>query len=99
MKKHKRELDEVERLYKEIRELKAENRSLMKRLRKTNKGYYKLRDDEKIEDEDIPKEVKMCWDCGVGEYKELIVHNRRWRCCTNCGKRGKVTIINAKKTT
>lgn len=96
MGKNKRQEDETERLLKQNRELKATNRSLMKQLKKLNKGYYKLREEETIED--VPEVVKkMCWDCGFGEYKEIIVHNRRWRACTNCGKRGKASIINGKE--
>lgn len=98
MGKHKRNDDELSRLEKEIRELKAENRYLLKQLKKLNRGYYKLREEDTIED--VPEIVKkMCWDCGFGEYQEIVIYNRRFRQCTNCGKRGKVSIINGKETT
>ena len=90
----KRKDDEVDRLEQKIRELKSENRSLQKRLKKLNKGYYKLRDQDKIEEDDIPIEVKRCWDCnGEGEYRLIEIHRRRWRQCQNCGKKGKVTVL------
>jgi hypothetical protein len=39
---------------------------------------------------------KICWQCGIGEYRIIKVFNRRWRQCqnTSCGKKGKVSIIN-----
>ncbi len=86
--------DQVESLEVQIRELKQENRSLHQKIRKLNKGYYRLRDDDKIEDKDIPKEVKLCWDCGTGEYRKVCINNRQFRRCQECGKTGKVTVLS-----
>lgn len=92
--KFKREQDELERLQQEVRTLKSTNKALLKRLKKLNKGYYKLAEEDKLDEEDIPKNVKkLCWDCD-SLYAEIIVHNRRWRQCQGCGKRGKVSIIS-----
>ncbi len=86
--------DQVESLELQVRELKQENRYLQKKIKKLNKGYYRLRDEEKLEEVDIPKEVqKLCWDCN-DVYKEMIIANRRFRQCQGCGKRGKVTVLD-----
>lgn len=98
-KKYNREESENDRLLKENRELKAINRSLLKQVKKLTKGYYKYLEDEESKKEDNVEEFveqtvnKICWDCGTGEYKEIIVINRRWRQCQNCGKKGKVSIL------
>lgn len=92
--KFKREQDELERLQEEVRTLKSTNRSLMKRLKKLNKGYYKLAEEEKLDEEDIPQVVKkMCWDCTVGELIRIEVGNRYFRRCENCGKRTKTKLF------
>ena len=92
-KRHHREEDTLERLEKENRKLKSTVRSLLKQLKKINRGYNKLRDDDVIEEKDIPQDIKkMCFECGA-EYKLITVHNRRFRKCQGCGKTGKVTII------
>jgi hypothetical protein len=97
-KKYEREIKEVERLQQEVRDLKQENRQLRKRLKAVSKGYYDylLETEDFVDNESNKEEVKkICWLCGIGEYKEIIVAGRRWRQCQNikCGKRGKVSII------
>lgn len=79
-----RKPDEVERLEKQIRELKATNRSLERRLKKLNKGYYKIRDEGKIEEKDIPKEVKICYSCRVGHLQLIDLGSRYYRQCNEC---------------
>lgn len=94
-----REEKENERLIQENRNLKSENRHLKKKLKQLNKGYYKfLYAENEEEEQELLQEVKevakkICWDCGIGEYQEKIVLNRRWRECSNCEKRGKTTIL------
>jgi hypothetical protein len=89
----------LERYQLENRELKQTVRSLQKKLKALNKGYYKfmVAQDEEQEKEAIEaaKETakKICWACGTGEYKEIIVMNRRFRRCQDCGKTGKITIL------
>lgn len=95
-KKYEREEREVERLEKQVRELKSLNKSLLKRLRKLNKGYQSYLDKEL--EEETPKvllkeEPKICFDCGKGTLEVKIVLNRRWRACTICSKKTKVKII------
>lgn len=93
MSKFKREEKLTERLEKENRELKAENRRLHKLLKRINKGFHKLRDDEKIEEEDIPPILKkICWDCS-GELIKHEIFGRRWYICDNCGKRTNTKFI------
>lgn len=88
----------LERLQLENRELKQTVRSLQKKLKQLSKGYYKfmVAQDEEQEKEAVQeaKETakKLCYDCS-GEYKEIIIINRRFRQCQDCGKRGKVTIL------
>ena len=89
----------LERLQEENRTLKQINRSLMKQVKKLNRGYLKFTEAEtKEEEKEAIKEAKevakkICWDCGTGEYKEIIIMNRRFRKCQDCGKQGKVTIL------
>lgn len=97
-KKYEREQKVVERLEKENRELKSENRTLRRKLRELSKGYYKymVAEDEEQQLEALQKvqEVaeKVCWDC-QGTYKLIVIANRRFRRCNDCGKQGKVTIV------
>lgn len=93
-KKYEREEREVERLYKLNRELKAENRRLHKIVKSLNKGYKSMVEEEVIEEEQVPEVAKKyCYQCN-GLYLEVIIANRRFRQCQECGKRGKVTILN-----
>lgn len=92
-KKHEREQRILERLHQENRQLKQEVKSLRNSIRKLNKGYHKLEEDDKIEKKDIPVEAKKCWDCTIGNYNLVIIMNRRFRRCDNCGKTGKVSLI------
>jgi predicted nuclease with TOPRIM domain len=93
-KKYEREIPIIDRLEKENRELKSENRRLFKLVRRLNKGFYKLLDEEVVEEQQVPEEVvKECWDCGKGKLLVRIVLNRRWRECDVCDKRTKVKII------
>ena len=98
-KKFEREERIIERLQQENRILKSENRHLRKKLKELSKGYYKfmVAEDEFKQEEAVEtaKKVaeKICYDCNIGDYKEIIIMNRRFRQCTHCGKRGKVTIL------
>jgi hypothetical protein len=99
---HDREDRELDRLRRECRELKATNKSLLRQVKKLSRGYYKYlneEDDSKEEALEVVEKVvkKTCFDCGTGDYKEIIVGTRRWRQCQNCGKKGKVTILNARQ--
>jgi hypothetical protein len=101
--KKNRENDYIYDLEQKNRELKNTLRTLTRRLKKVSKGYYKyLADcDELLEQEEVQKfkkevkkeMVKVCHDCG-GEYKLIIVANRRFRLCQGCGKKGKVTLVD-----
>jgi hypothetical protein len=98
-KRFDRENRVVERLQEENKKLKSENKQLLKRLREATKGYYRyMVADGFDQEQEALKEVKeiakkICYDCQIGEYKEIIIINRRFRECQNCGKRGKVTIL------
>lgn len=97
-KRFDREQNEIDRLNKENRELKSLNRQLHKKLKQLNKGYYKYLLNEDDDREKAIEEVKtvaekICFDCSIGEYKLMTIANRRWRLCSYCGKKGKVTII------
>lgn len=98
-KKHEREQRVLERLQEENKILKQANRRLQKQVKELGRGYYKfmVAQDEEQEKEAVHEAretaKKICYDCGTGEYKEIIVAKRRWRQCAECGKRGKVTIL------
>jgi hypothetical protein len=99
-KKHFKELDDTERLEQKIRDLKSTNKALLRQLKKVSKGYkrYLLEEDEEEKKQVIETVAKkICFSCSIGEYKEIIVANRRWRQCDSCGKRGKVTILEEEK--
>lgn len=97
-KRWEREERIIDRLNIENKKLKSENKTLRRKLRELSKGYYRfmVAEDEAQEKEaaEQAKEVaqKLCYECH-GEYKEIIVVNRRFRQCQDCGKRGKVTIL------
>lgn len=94
-KKNDREDDIVERLEKEIRELKSINRSLLKRLKKVDKEYHKSLDAaEETKEEDLqeiakPIKLKNCNDCGKGTIKEINLMGRIFLECSGCGPKGK----------
>lgn len=98
-KKYEREERLIERLQTEAKKLKSENKTLRRKLHELSKGYYKfmVAQDDEQEQEAVyeAKEVakKICYDCRIGDYKEIIILNRRWRQCQNCGKKGKVSIL------
>lgn len=96
-KKTDREQDEITRLEKEIRELKALNRSLMKQLKKLAKGIHREEALEALEKLEEPTNVQkeepknLCEECGRGRLKESIIVGRRFLSCTVCDwKSGRV---------
>lgn len=92
-KRYEREEKIIDRLEKENRELKKELRTYQKLLKQANKGFHKLRDDDIIEDKDIPASLKkLCWDCN-GELIKMELLSRRWYICDQCGKRTKTKFI------
>lgn len=98
----KREQNDIERLEKQVRELKAINRSLMKQLKKMAKGIYKAEAEEALEklEEYVPKKDKqveepVCPECTRKGLKEVIVAGRLFRRCETCGwKSGVVKRTN-----
>lgn len=93
-KKDKRENDELERLEKENRQLKAINRSLTKQLKKLAKGIHRqdaLEILEKLEEEpsnaqkeDPKRDQRGCPSCGRLGLREIIVAGRRFERCEIC---------------
>jgi hypothetical protein len=99
-KKRKKSSDEetIERLENEIRELKSLNRSLLRRLKKVDKGYYKNRDEDDEESVEAPKEYfkeqkKSCTNCAKGELIEVSVAGRKFIRCELCGFRSKAEKV------
>lgn len=94
-KKGKKDRDEVEVLEQRIRQLKSENRSLYKQLKKLNRGFRKIREYEDEPKEEVkPKvEEKQCWDCKVGYLQRFEILNKYYRMCNNCSKRTKAKLI------
>ena len=89
-KKKDRELDYVEKLEKDIRELKLINRSLLKRLKKLDRDFHKLEDLEKELEEQLVKEDHnkkrndLCSQCGKGKVTEIPLGPKKLRKCNNC---------------
>lgn len=101
-KRFDREQRVIDRLEQENRELKKQVRSLQKHLKKLSRGYMNYLDQEDTNKEEALKEVKksaeeaakVCWTCGQKTYNIVHVANRRFRRCKECGKQGKVTILD-----
>lgn len=91
-KKWEREDKIIDRLQLENKALKKQVKNLQKSIRRLNKGFHRLEEKEVIETKDIPSEAKKCWDCS-GNYEICVIMNRRFRKCSDCGKRGKVKVI------
>lgn len=94
--KKRKDRDEVEELQKKIRELKSLNRSLHRQLKKINKGYRRIRDDEDSDEPEIivvKPEIKVCYECERGVMEKITIMNRYFRKCTNCNNRTKVKFI------
>lgn len=94
--KRKDDEDEVSKLEKEIRELKSLNRSLLRRLKKVDKGfgeYAKEIDYGKEEEEHkpTPPPIKqpLCGSCGRSELTEITIAGRQFKRCEICGWRTK----------
>lgn len=89
-----REVRIMDRLQRENKELKQEVKSLKNSIRKLNKGYHKLVEEEVIEEKDLPKPAKLCYDCNKAELQRKTILNRYWWECPNevCGKRTKTKL-------
>jgi len=89
------EVDAVEELEKRIRELKAENRALRRRLRKIDKGYKKsFREDTPDEEYEEDKgSYEVCKECGKGTLEGIAVAGRYFERCGICGWRSKAQKI------
>lgn len=96
-KRHEKEQDQIELLEKEIRELKAINRSLLKQLKKLSRGINKEEYDKAIEeisegkkDQDEPSHVKKCPECARASLTEFVIAGRLFQRCTVCDYKSKV---------
>lgn len=88
--KQQREVDLVDRLEKENRELKSTVRTLQKRLKKIDKDYRveleeaskerQLEDDQKVRKAPAPK----CLHCGKGNLFEVDLLGRVFVNCDSC---------------
>jgi hypothetical protein len=93
--KRKDDEDEISKLEKEIRELKSINRSLLRRLRKIDKGFHEFLKDgvdekeEKQSEQPVPSRRPLCTNCGRSELTEVTIAGRRIKRCELCGWRSK----------
>ena len=88
--KQQREIDLVDRLEKENRELKALVRSLQKRLKKVDRDYKveletaskerQMEEDERI----VKPAAKKCDACGKGHHFEVDILGRIFINCSSC---------------
>lgn len=92
MSKKKRQEDNEDRLERENRELKALNRSLLKQLKKKNKGRFKedISFEPEYEEETPKPKVKICGSCGKGELSQTKVRHLIFEVCNICEHREKV---------
>jgi tRNA(Ile2) C34 agmatinyltransferase TiaS len=86
----------------QIRSLRAENKSLRKRLKQLEKNEH-IYADFKLDDEeiDLEPEVKSkkskCDQCGDGEIQELNIAGRLIYKCNSCSYRSKAIKIHEDK--
>lgn len=87
----KKQDDEVERLQKEIRELKATNRSMLKRLKKVDREYaeeFEKLKQERAQEEDYnsrPADRPVnCVHCGKGTIITIDLLGRKFQKCSTC---------------
>jgi vacuolar-type H+-ATPase subunit I/STV1 len=89
--------DPVEKLEKEVRQLKALNRSLQKRLKKIDRQYAKtLELEEESKEEELKKAQEPnvshkvpCEHCGKGYVEETNLLGRVFLKCTTCDFKGR----------
>jgi hypothetical protein len=88
-KKHKKQEDEVSKLEKQVRELKAINRSLMKQLKKLSRGIHKDAYDDALDEVFPVKEEKKnkCPECTRGSIIETNVAGRIFHRCSICSNK------------
>ena len=95
-KRKSRDTDEetIDRLYKEIRELRSLNRSLLKRLKKVDRDYQKALDS--TEDEELPRKFEeavqraiACPNCSKGLLQVVELMGRQFSRCDTCDYRSK----------
>lgn len=86
-KKYERELDKLEQLEKQVRELKSLNRSLMKQLKKLSKGTQFEEDEFEFKD---PIKKQVCEHCGKGTIEIVNIVGREFFKCTTCDHKGRV---------
>jgi hypothetical protein len=90
--------DEIERLEAEVRELRAINRSLMRQIKKLDRGYKEPDEDKgKKKPREVPIDkdeapARTCPECHKGHVIEKIVLDRRWEECNLCPRRTKAKI-------
>lgn len=94
MKKKRKETNE-ERLLHENRELKALNRSLMKRIKKLDRNF---KETEENTEEDVPDAVHYevvtnCPDCFKGTLTIVLLAGRRFSRCSLCEYRTKAVKV------
>lgn len=93
-KKFQREVDEVERLQNENRDLKATNRALLKRLKKVDKEYaleIEKANTERAREESYSEQPEnrsqSCVSCGKGNRVIVDLLGRKFEKCTVCDYR------------
>lgn len=74
-----------------VRQLKAENRNLKKRIRQLEKQTNNFSDDTE-EDEHKDIALEKCTECTDGELEHKLVFGRSWKQCNNCTFRTKAKI-------
>lgn len=95
-KKHEKEPDEIERLEKEVRELKSINRSLLKQIKKLAKGIHRQEYEDAVgmvengpEKEERKDSGKRCPECSSPGLREVNIAGRRFSRCSICDFKSK----------
>ena len=95
-KKHEKEPDEIERLEKQIRELKSINRSLLKQIKKLAKGIHRQEYEDAVgmvengsEKEERKESGKRCPECSHPGLREVVIAGRRFENCSICEYKSK----------
>lgn len=96
MGKHKSELeDRIEELEEELKQLKATNTALRRRLKKLDSNF---KEDDYLNETEIEKKYERltqynCPDCKKNSMEEVEIAGRIFRKCVDCGKRTKAKKV------
>lgn len=91
MGKKRHEEEYIERLEKQIRELKSVNRQLLRRIKKLDRKYKP----DDLDEEPVKKVTVSheCPKCKLSNLREIVLGMRKYKVCNGCNYRTKVEKV------